>query len=133
MKPIDEIKSRLRKYPHVQFTCDDCSITVLPTSDDGFDVTLTENATNSFTVSFAGWHEDFDDAEEALNVFSFGLSDECRLREYRRGGFAYKWTVESLKDGEWRADSTTALVLYPFWRRAEVRELQNNLLSLMEL
>lgn len=125
MNVIEEIKSRLSKYPDVRFTTDDCSITVLPDSAEGFHVTLTENSSDSFTVSFAGWHEDFADPKEALNVFAFGLSDECRLREYRRGEFAYKWTLESCEDGEWKAESTTALLLFPFWRKVEVRQLQN--------
>jgi hypothetical protein len=129
---FDEIKSRLGKYPDVRFTTDDCSITVLPNSAEGFTVTLTENSSNSFTVSFEGWHEDFVEAEEALNVFAFGLSDECRLLEYRRGGFAYKWTLESCEDGEWKAESTTALLIFPFWRKVEVRQLRNKLISRKE-
>ena len=129
MSLIEEIKNRLLKYPHVHFTSDDCSITVLPISADGFPVTVTENSSNGFTISFAGWHEDFENKEEALNVFAFGLSDQCRLREYRRGGFAYKWTLESWEDGQWKADSTTALFFFPFWRKLEVRNLQNKALS----
>jgi len=127
MSVIDEIKNRLRKYPQLRFTSDECSITVLPSSDEGFPVTLVQNSSNSFTVSLAGWHEDFPDAEAALNAFAFGLSDECRLREYRRGGYAYKWTLESMEDGQWKADSTTALFFFPFWKKAEVRYLQNAL------
>jgi hypothetical protein len=48
---------------------------------------LTENQSNGYTVSFEGWPEDFGNADEAMNAFAFGLSDEARLREYRRGGF----------------------------------------------
>jgi hypothetical protein len=129
MNVIDEIKRRLSKYPHIKFSNDACSITVLPASSEGFSVTLTEGSGNGYTVSFEGWHEDFEDAGEALNVFAFGLSDECRLREYRRGGFAYKWTLESWEDGDWKEESTTALLFFPFWRKVEVRHLQNKLLS----
>ncbi len=129
MKVIDEIKRRLSKYPDIQFSSDDCSITVLPVSPEGFSVTVTEMSGNGYTVFFEGWHEDFEDANEVLNVFAFGLSDECRLREYRRGGFAYKWTLESWEDGDWREESTTAQVFFPFWRKVEVRHLQNKLLS----
>lgn len=132
MNLIEEIKSRLSKYPEVRFTSDDCSITVLPDAEEGFPVTLTENSSDSFTISFAGWHEDFTEAEEALNVFAFGLSNECRLREYRRGGFAYKWTLEAREDGEWKAESTTALLIFPFWKKVEVRQLQNKLFSRKE-
>src|SRR5262249_14251262 len=54
------------------------------------------------TVYFNGWHENFSDPSEALDCFVFGLSDECRLKEHRRGNVAYRWTVESKK--KWRMD-----------------------------
>src|SRR5215813_12637481 len=129
MNVIEEIKRRLSKCPDVQFSSDACSITILPVSSEGFSVTVTETSSSGYTVSFEGWHEDFEDANEALNVFAFGLSDECRLREYRRGGFAYKWTLESWEDGQWKANSTTALFFFPFWRKLEVLHLQNKLLG----
>jgi hypothetical protein len=128
MNPLDEIKTRLQKYPHVKYESSSSSITVFPLSDSGFAVDFTVTG-NQYTVSFNGWHEEFTDATEALNCFAFGLSDECRLKECRRGQFAYKWTVESKQDGEWVADSETALVLFPFWRRAQVVYLQNNIIS----
>ena len=63
---------------------------------------------------FNGWREDFQQPEEALDCFAFGLSDECRLKETRRGSFAYRWTVESKQNGEWVADSETGLFLSRF-------------------
>src|SRR5688572_10118904 len=102
MSLIDDIKARLSKYPNARYESSGSSISVFPSSENGFTVELTVNHV-SYTVSFEGWHEDFDDEEEALNCFVFGLSDECRLKECRRGGFAYKWTVESRQDGNgWR-------------------------------
>jgi len=128
MNLIDDIKTRLSRYPHIRYESDASSITVFPHSPDGFAVTLVVNDGNLYTISFEGWHEDFE-GEEALNVFAFGLSYECRLKEYRRGNFAYKWTVEYLDDeGQWKEESTTGLLLFPFWKRSTVRYLQNNLL-----
>ena len=128
MNLIDDIKTRLSRYPHIRYESDASSITVFPHSPDGFAVTLVVNNGNVYTISFEGWHEDFE-GEEALNVFAFGLSYECRLKEYRRGNFAYKWTVEYLDDeGQWQEESTTGLLLFPFWKRSTVRYLQNNLL-----
>lgn len=127
MKIIEEIKARLQRYPHTKHKSDDTSISVFPTSDDGFTVGLTVNQ-NSYTVSFNGWHEDFQNQAEALNCFTFGLSTDCRLKEYRRGRFAYKWTVESREGGEWVEDSSTGLLLFPFWMKRESRYLQNNLI-----
>ncbi len=128
MNPIEEIKTRLRKYPHIKYETSASSITVLPGSDKGFKVGF-EGGPGHYLVFFNGWHEEFTDADEALNCFVFGLSDECRLKEHRRGGFAYRWTVESKLKDEWVADSETGLLLFPFWKRAEVVYLQNNLIS----
>jgi hypothetical protein len=128
MDPIEEIKTRLRKYPDVKYENTASSITVLPSSDAGFNVGL-DVAQGRYTVSFNGWHEDFADASEALDCFAFGLSDECRLKEYRRGNSAYRWTVESKQNGQWVADSETGLFLFPFWKHAETVYLQNNLIS----
>src|SRR4029077_5919119 len=94
----------------------------------GFDV-----APGRYTVSFNGWHEDFDDVSEALDCFAYGLSDECRLKEYRRGNAAYRWAVEAKQKGQWVAHSETGLFLFPFWRRANVVYLQNSLISRDEL
>jgi hypothetical protein len=91
MNLIDDIKVRLNKYPAARYESDGSSITVFPHSPDGFAVTLVVNHGNVYTISFEGWHEGFEGEEEALNVFALGLSDECRLKEYRRGSFAYKW------------------------------------------
>ena len=128
MTVIEEIKSKLQKYPHAKYESDNASISVFPTSDTGFTVGLVVNR-NSCTVSFNGWHEEFQNEEEAVNCFAFGLSSDCRLKEYRRGRFPYKWTVESRENGAWVEDSTTGLFLFPFWMRNECRYLQNNLIS----
>ena len=127
MGTIERIKAKLQKYPHVKYESDRNSISVFPASDDGFTVSLTVHS-DSYTVSFNGWHEDLQSEEEALNCFAFGLTSDCRLKEYRRGNFAYKWTVESQEHGEWVEDGTTGLFLFPFWMRKEVRYLQNDLI-----
>ena len=128
MDAIEQIKERLRKYPNVRYEVGAYSISVLPTSNDGFTVGL-EVIQSRYTVSFNGWHEDFQEEEEALDCFAFGLSEECRLKECRRGSFAYRWTVESRQNGKWVADSETGLFLFPFWTKKDIRYLQNNLIT----
>lgn len=125
---IEQIKERLRKYPHVKYEVGATSISVLPTSNDGFTVGLYVSKTH-YTISFNGWHEDFQKEDQALDCFAFGLSNECRLKECRRGNFAYRWTVESRQNGNWLADSETGLLLFPFWRPKKVCYLQNNVLA----
>ena len=130
MNPIEEIKAKLRKYPSAKYESDAYSISVLPASDTGFTVGFEVGLGHSrYTVSFNGWHEHFGDAGEALECFAFGLSDECRLEEHRRGKFAYRWIVESKQDGKWIPDSETGLLIFPFWIRKEVVYLQNNLIT----
>lgn len=128
MDLIEQIKNRLSKYPGVRYESDGSSITVFTDSDNGFDVALAVHG-GEYLISFAGWHIELASEQEALNLFALGLSDECRLKEYRRGTFAYKWTMEYLADGEWTEDETTALVLFPFWRKRAVRYLQNSILG----
>jgi hypothetical protein len=128
MSLIDDIKARLSKYPNARYECTGSYISVFPSSDNGFTVELSVNHV-SYTVSFNGWHEEFQKEDEALECFAFGLSDECRLRECRRGDFAYRWTVESKQNGNWVADSETGLFLFPFWKPKKVYYLQNNLLT----
>jgi len=132
MDPIEEIKTRLGKYPNVRYKTGSSSITVLPTSEDGFTVVF-DVAHDRYIVFFNGWHEDFKDVSEALNCFAFGLSDECRLKEYRRGGFAYRWIVESKDNGQWVEGSETGLFLFPFWKQSNVVYLQNNLITTSEI
>ena len=128
MRTIDEIRQRLTKYPNVKYEVKGNTLTVFPTSDDGFEVAIYYGDNEEeFSVFFAGWHEEFSSRDEALNCFAFGLSPECRLRECRRGDTAYKWTVEYREDGGWVSDSTTSLILFPFWRTKEERYLQNTL------
>lgn len=128
MNAIEQIKEKLRKYPHVTYELGKSSITVLPTSSKGFNVSL-EITGMDHTVFFNGWHENFQREEEALDCFAFGLSDECRLKECRRGSFAYRWIVESKQEGEWVADSETGLFLVPFWRTKTIHYLQNDLIT----
>ncbi len=130
MNILDRIKEKLQKYPHVQYEATKNSITVLPSSEAGFDVSLyvaEHDSDEPFAVYYNGWHEDFDTEEEALECFALGLSSESRLKETARGGEAYKWTMEFRQDGEWHHGGTTALIFVRFWNRKSQRYLQNNL------
>jgi hypothetical protein len=128
MTPVEKIKDKLRKYPQARFEATARSITVLPDSEGGFRVSLVQDG-NEYVVFFNGWHEKFLDQEEALNCFAFGLSAECRLKEFRRGKFAYKWVVEERTEDGWTADSETGRFFFPFWRGTEIRILQNSLIT----
>ncbi len=128
--PLDEIRGKLRKYPQLSVMDDGDTITVKAQTTQGFDVSFFCDS-DGYTVGFAGWHEQFSRAERerALECFAFGLSDRARLRVHSRGGMDYRWMLESLENGEWRKDSTTCLLFFPFWRKITVRHLRNNVIA----
>jgi hypothetical protein len=128
MDAITAAVEKLRTRPEVQFEAGEGFARVLPADDQGFSVSI-HSAGRRFTVSFSGWHEDFEQPEEALDCFFFGLSESCRLRVTFAGRFAYRWTLESRESGVWREDSTTGLLLFPFWRKRIVNHLQNHFIK----
>ncbi len=128
MNAIEKIKEKLQKYPQIKFEEDENSIWVLPASEEGFTVTL-DIGYDNIKVFFNGWHEDFENEEEALNCFAFGLSTDCRLKEFHRNNESYKWTLEYKENGEWIAESTISLFNFSFWQRQTILYLQNDLIK----
>lgn len=104
------------------------SIIALPKAPQGFPVRY--DYSSRHVVSYLGWHEEFDNQDEALNCFAFGLSNVCRLKVLKKGSFSYKWTVEAQDEhGNWYEDSTTGLFIFPFWMKTTTLILQNHLIS----
>lgn len=127
MNAIEKIKAKLAMYPDVRYSERENEIEVHPHDRSGFAVALIVRP-GGFTVHFEGWHEEFTSEDEALDCFAFGLSPKCRLAVVMLGNTETRWTVESLEDGVWTADSVTALLLRPFWRSARVEYRQNYVL-----
>ena len=125
--PLEEIRTRLAKYPDVRLVESSNSIEVQPVDDSGFPVTFYSTSAG-YAVHFAGWHDEFTSAHDALDRFAFGLSEECRLRVVYHGATATKWIVESHANGAWIADSESGLLLVPFWERRREVLLQNRLI-----
>lgn len=128
MNVISKVKEKLQKYPEIRFQEDENSISVLPTLDNGFTVTLIIGD-DDFKVFYNGWHEDFENEEVALNCFALGLSSRCRLIEFRRENEPYKWTLEYLEKGNWIEDSTISLFDFSFWQNETTHYLQNDLIK----
>ena len=128
MNPIAEIRARLENYPAIQFDEGADWIRYRPDSEGGFSVEL-QMLDDEILVSFDGWHEHFHDAESALECFAFGLSEECRLKIYARGGKPHKWIVQSMQDGNWVTDSETGFLVFAFWRPQSVYFKQNTLIK----
>ena len=125
MSLLERLQEKLKERPEIAWRHGEGSIDILPASDDGFAIEVAESP-GQYRVSFGGgWHEHFDDPDEALECVAFGLSTQCRLVEVRRGDTPCRWTVEQLQNDEWVPISTVGLMLVPFWRRKTVVHLRN--------
>jgi hypothetical protein len=124
VNPVDKIRAKFEQRLDVKVEATDTAVTVSRRDAVGFPVTL-ECVDDGYLVFFDGWHERFDQEKDALSCFAFGLSDQCRLVTTYRGDLPVKWTVECREHDAWRADSTTGLLLVPFWRRRRI-ELRTN-------
>lgn len=129
MTVIEQKTRRLNDVPGTEFTVEGNCITILPATPNGFTVSLEENS-SYYRVSFEGWHAEFDQPTDALNIVAFGLSDSCRLKVNYRGSLAQNWTVEERdENGEWGAcqwigSNSVGLLAPPlFWlkKRTEYR------------
>lgn len=127
MSAIDRIRVRLAAYPRISYRVEGRTITIDPANPEGFSVWLTEDG-DEIVVGFEGWHEHFASEEDALNCFAFGMGDQCRLRIDFRGDFPYRWTAEARAEAGWQADSTTGVLLAPFWRPKRTTYYQNQLI-----
>lgn len=121
---LEDLSERLvqRSIPH---ELDAVSLTVRPRDERGFTASL-HCREGQTAVSFEGWHERFDDERDAASCFVFGLTARCRLRVTRRWGMACAWTLEAREDGRWQEDSTTGLLLVPWWAKKSYEYLQND-------
>ncbi len=128
MDIFETIERKLEKYPGARVARGTNSITVEAADANAFEVSLWQGG-GEYVVHFEGWHEHFAEPEAALECFAFGLSDGCRLKVQSRCSIDHEWTVEYMENGDWREDSTTGLLLFPFWCRWKVRYLRNRLIE----
>lgn len=125
----EEVAAELAKVPRLRYTITADRIRIEPMETDGFPAELSADEDGRYTVSFAEWHETFDEEASALDCLFTGLSADCRLEVVSHGGVPSRWTMEVLKGGTWRPYSTTGRLLFPFWKQREVRHLQNLILE----
>jgi hypothetical protein len=126
---VDQLVAKLARYPEANVTRAEDSISIRPPGDTGFTVELHVGAARYTVVFDGGWHEEFDTEEEAINCVGFGLSSSCRLAVTYRGSTPNSWAVQSRQGSDWKTDSVTGLLIFPFWRRPRVVFKQNDLVA----
>ena len=117
-KDLDQLRRWLDLAVGVEVSWDANGVTARGQNEHAFDVTLWGR--DPCTIGFDGWHHEFDNLEEAITWFLFGLSPRCRLRVTVRGGWDYRWEVQSLRDGDWIKETSGELLLVPFWKPAKI-------------
>jgi hypothetical protein len=125
MTALEQLQSRLAAYPHLPCEVEGDALWIGPGSPDGFPVLFWDLGGQVQVTCGNGWHERFEDMDEAIECFLLGLSDRCRLRVTQAGSFEYRWTLERREGDSWLAVSTVGLFWWPFWRRKQARYLQN--------
>ncbi|MEO9898431.1 MAG: hypothetical protein ABJF05_18820 [Paracoccaceae bacterium] len=121
------INAKLDNYTGYDLDVGDDHIIVTCQNPESFDVSIHADG-EEFQVGFDGWHEHFDVEEDALNCFAFGLSKDCRLNIIKRGNIECSWTAQALQDGTWIDNTTTGLILIPYWKPRKV-EYRHNIIS----
>lgn len=126
--PFAVIQARLRPYPQTQIESYANGIEVRPRKATGFPVTFAE-LDNGFRVTCDGWYAYFASADQALDCFFKALSPAARLRVTIRGSTRCRWRLELQTDSGWKPLVQRSRLAFPFWRRSEIRFLQNHLLE----
>ena len=131
---IDNAVRALRAVDGVVFDATDDTITVPPTSDEGFLVRLRMMSDRAFVVWFDQWHHDFDRAEDALDCFEYGLSDSCRLKITLRDDKPIIWHVQKREFGMWApGHHPLKHRSFAFWRPTTVVYRQNHVFKRQEV
>jgi len=127
MRFLEAVRGFLSEHPDIPFLEEAEQITVRPTGETGFEVSITDYVSGG-RVHYNLWHEEFEDPKNALKCFRLGLSERCRIIETRFGRDACKVKAEWFDEGKWHDLGTTGLMLFPFWKRKTVVTLQNHFL-----
>jgi hypothetical protein len=135
---LDEIEQRLTRYPQARVRRTISSISCLPLEPNGFLVILKViklHGREHYRVFYGASQRETTHRRAAVLEFGFGLSNGCRLKEYSRGGRAYRWVVElqSITKQSWDPDwdyMPFSRDLLAFWRRPTIRYFQNHLIDL---
>jgi hypothetical protein len=125
---LDDLQQKLAGYSMLEVRREPTILSAISLSPGGYEVRLAQQG-ESWTVSFAGWHERFLDVDEAILCFGFGLSDRCRLRVISYGDVDSRWIVEAQEGDEWVSREETGLLFPPLFLKKRERLLQNNVVS----
>ena len=126
MDPRTALIEKLHRHPELAYSEISGGVRIEPPSSSGFAIELRRDD-KEWTVSLgnAGFHEQFNSGEEALNFIAWCYSGAARVREVWRGSFAQSAVLEVHENGAWWLVSETVFIFVPFWRRRREVVLEN--------
>jgi hypothetical protein len=127
MSAIEQIKKKLLEYPEVTYQDEDNTFIIYSKTPKGFDIIVIKDP-NEYIVCFGNCHTHFDSDKEVVDFVGFGLSDNCRVREFKRGNKAYKWIIESKEGDDWQCCYITGSFFFPFWKSKSEVVYQNRII-----
>ena len=130
MDAIAILAGKLKKHSNLRWSRGDNFLKIDAPTPSGFAVDFRHEGDEwNVYLGSGGWHQHFDDPEEALDLIAWCYSGEARVREVYRGNILQKSVLEGYVDGAWTSISLTGY-LAPFWRKRTEVLLENpNLLS----
>jgi hypothetical protein len=126
MNVIEQIIDILKQYPEVRYEFRSDAIRALAADANGYEVALLMQPQPCYTVCLSTWHMEFADQNSAIGTFLGGLTEAYRLKVSSRGGRDYSWTIH-YRDYGYSDGSTVVTFNFKFWRRKNIRYLQNHL------
>jgi hypothetical protein len=102
---IEEIRTRMLRYPQAQIEYDEYSIAYHPPASDGFVVRLivkSEADRERYFVLYSGCCQMEENRLGSVITFGWGLSTGCRLREFSRNAQAYHWITDIESPSGWK-------------------------------
>lgn len=123
------VETHLEKHPSLTVSRSAGRVKVQAPPGDGFDVELVDDGAEA-TIYAGGWHDHFNDPDEAAATFMWLLTATTRIVLRFRGKHQIGWRLEWFSEGKWVSHGF-GRILVPVGLWLPVTEViqQNNLVS----
>lgn len=126
---LQRLDAFLADHPHLTVVREDGSLTVRGKEAGGFDVHMLDDGRVA-TIFAGGWHEHYNDAEQAAATFMWLLTPKTKIVLSFRGRSQIGWKLQWDEDGKWMTGGRgTILLPFLFWGPKREETFQNRLLD----
>jgi hypothetical protein len=147
MKNIDleffeYISGRLAKAQNVKYEWrnDNTEIVLKKKNDEGFDIIIGHHKDYLYLDTDRGYHGHFEAfenfSEMLIHVMGLArdlLSKNMRIKEISTNSKPRKWVLEHCKNGVWKKEALSGLLVWNYFGKTNVRYYSNDILPVREL